>query len=66
MKSTFYIYTVKDSFIKIDVNTLKLSKTKDIEMAGYFTSKKNALSWSHSIHSKYPYAILKEAKLTIK
>lgn len=66
----FWVYKDdKDNFVRIKNNSLyqlKLSKTKNINNASYFTKKKNGLSWESYILKNYPNMKLTECELTIK
>lgn len=60
----FYLYKKGDKFIKI--NELKISLSKSIDNASFWTNKKSAKSWKNSVECKYPDAILVKAGLNIK
>lgn len=62
MKTTFYVYKVENSYVKI--TGLKAILIKDINKASYWNSKKNANSWS--LESKYPKGKLVECGLCEK
>jgi len=51
-----YVVKIESSFLKI--KNLKMSLTKDIDNAAYWTSKKDLNTWKSSIDARYPNNII--------
>jgi hypothetical protein len=69
----FWIYTIDDKFVTIKENRkgdklYSIGKTKNIEKAAFFYSKKNAESWRNKINlvAMNKKVELREATLTLK
>ncbi len=60
-----YIFSDGKHFVVIS-NYTDLHKTKNIDKASYWTSKKKILSWESLIKSKYPNMEIKEVGFIIK
>ncbi len=61
MKTTFYVYKVGNSYIKIGKTLpFKLTLFKDIDKASYWSSKESVNSWKSLVERKYPKAKLVE------
>ena len=56
-----YIYKIQDepnTYVKVSTKTFKCRRTKNINDASWWFSKKNAKSWESSIKVKFPQAII--------
>lgn len=55
-----YIYKIpnEDSYVKASTKTFKCRRTKNINDASWWFTKKNVKSWESSIKEKFPSVIM--------
>jgi hypothetical protein len=55
-----YIYKIpnEDSYVKVNTKTFRYRRTKNINDASWWFTKKNAKSWESPIKVKFPQAII--------
>ena len=55
-----YIFKIQDdnTYVQASTKTFKVRRTKNINNASWWFTKKNAKSWESSIKAKFPSAIM--------
>lgn len=62
----FYVYCVKNRFVKINTAEISCGLVKKIDGASCWTDKKQAKSWKIWVENRYKNVLLREATLSIK
>ena len=64
--NVFYLFATKDGmFVKV-LKTLKFRKTKKMEYASYWTSKKSIKTWENYARARYPDVKIVEAVFVLR
>ena len=61
----FYVYCVKNRFVKINIKEISCGLVKKLDGATYWTDKKKAKAWKIWVENHYDSVLLKEASLSI-
>ena len=64
-----YIYKIQDepnTYVKVSTKTFKCRRTKNINDASWWFTKKNAKSWESQIEAKFPSATMIPVDMSFK